>query len=627
MSRLRRVLVGLGIGAAMTVLLSGAQGPIPAQAAPKLTLAVFGDYGNCYYTCQNERAVADLVHSWSPDYLLTVGDNSYESGRDYEVQADQALYLDDIRAGRFYQATGNHDWGNTCNPGMIAPSTTLFGRPPHYTAHLGSGLLDLFALDMNCGDPDGDSANSKQAQQYRADVAASQAVWKITSDHQPFYSSGHWGTQTYTHWGILPAIDLFLSGHDHDMEHLLVGDQNFVVTGAGGKNHTLVCRPTCIAGSVFHDDTTYGANRLTITPTSLTVDFVAVGGSVLHSFTLSKTPGTAPSAQPAGTEPGGNSHLPLRAAFYYPWYPEAWKQSHLNPYTKYQPSLGDYDSSSVSVLKQHIAEMQYGQIEAGIASWWGPGSPTDTRIPLLLSAARGTGFKWALYYEAEGQGDPPPTQIASDLAYISSRYANDPAYLRLDGKLVLFAYADARDRCGMVDRWKQAGALSKAYVVMKVFTGFKSCANQPAGWHQYAPAVAEHSVAGNSFSISPGFNKASESAPRLSRDLNRWYAEIQQMVASGAPFQLITTFNEWGEGTAVEPATDWAAGGQFGAYLQALHDNGPPQDDANTSRLSTGKVSIGSVVQAVLLLLLVAAPLLGAVSVIALYRRRRLARP
>ena len=29
------------------------------------------------------------------------------------------------------------------------------------------------------------------------------------------------------------------------------------------------------------------------------------------------------------------------------------------------------------------------------------------------------------------------------------------------------------------------------------------------------------------------------------------------MIGSNAPWQLITTFSEWGEGTSVEDATDW----------------------------------------------------------------------
>jgi hypothetical protein len=611
--------------AVLIVSVSSALTPVPsAAAATKLTIAVIGDYGYCYYTCQNEQAVADMIHGWSPDSIVTVGDNSYESGRDFEIQADQRPYLADVQAGRFYQITGNHDWGNTCNPSMIAPSTKFFGRPPHYAAHLGAGLIDLFALDMNCGDPDGDSANSAQAQQYRADVASSTATWKISADHQAFYSSGKWGTQTYTHWAILPQIDLFLSGHDHDMEHLVVGGQNFVVSGAGGKNHDKVCVNACIPGSLWHNDTAFGATRLTVTPNSLQVEFVALGGKVLYSFTLTKHGDQV--APPLPPPAGASAHLPLRAAFYYPWYPQAWSQQGVHPYSNYEPSLGYYDSGSQAVIKQQITAMQYGQIQAGIASWWGQGSPTDSRVKSLLAAAAGTAFLWTLYYEPEGQGDPSPAAIASDLAYIRARYANDPSYLHIDGRFVLFVYSDAKDGCATVDRWSQARAQG-AYVVMRVFPGYRKCSSQPDGWHQYAPANPTDDVPGQSFSISPGFAKAGES-PRLGRDLTRWYADIQMMVASGEPWQLVTTFNEWGEGTAVEDAKSWSSGGPYGAYLQALHD-GKAQDDIEPSTLVTQVAIVARLLNQSLIVIALVVPacliaLLAAGNLLVARRRRRL---
>ncbi len=122
----------------------------------------------------------------------------------------------------------------------------------------------------------------------------------------------------------------------------------------------------------------------------------------------------------------------------------------------------------------------------------------------------------------------------------------------------------------MVDRWKQANTVN-AYLVLKVFLGYKTCANQPDGWHQYAPALAADSQPGYSYSISPGFWLRSESSPRLARDLARWNQNIRDMVASGAPWQLVTTFNEWGEGTAVESAFQWSSRSGFGEYLDVLH--------------------------------------------------------
>jgi hypothetical protein len=123
----------------------------------------------------------------------------------------------------------------------------------------------------------------------------------------------------------------------------------------------------------------------------------------------------------------------------------------------------------------------------------------------------------------------------------------------------------------MVDRWRQANTVN-AYIVLKVFPGYQACANQPDGWHQYAPAIAADSQGQYSYTISPGFWKVGEN-PRLSRNLVLWKQDISNMVASGANFQLITSFNEWGEGTVVESAVEWASPSGFGAYLDKLHNN------------------------------------------------------
>jgi hypothetical protein len=218
---------------------------------------------------------------------------------------------------------------------------------------------------------------------------------------------------------------------------------------------------------------------------------------------------------PSDTQPG----FPIRAAFYYPWFPEAWTQSGIYPFTKYTPSAGFYDSSSTAVIQQHIRSLEYGHVEAGIASWWGQGTHTDTRIPTLLSATRalGSDFRWALYYEPEGSSNPSAAAIEADLRYIRDRYGSDPAYLRVNGRFVVFVYADAQDACAMADRWKQANAAVDAYLVLKVFGGYRTCTSQPQGWHQYSPAVAADSQSGYSYSISPGFNKAGELAPRHDR--------------------------------------------------------------------------------------------------------------
>src|SRR5438552_3334398 len=167
--------------------------------------------------------------------------------------------------------------------------------------------------------------------------------------------------------------------------------------------------------------------------------------------------------------------FPIRGAFYYPWFPEGWNQQGMNPFTKYHPSLGYYDSSNTSVIANHIGAMQYGGMNMAISSWWGQGTPTDARVPALLNGAANTNFRFSLYYEQEGTSDPSVAQLTSDLTYMRDHYGSNTSYLRVNGRFVVFVYAGGNDVCGMADRWKQANTVG-AYVVLKVFPGYTGCA-------------------------------------------------------------------------------------------------------------------------------------------------------
>src|SRR5919109_1229910 len=99
-------------------------------------------------------------------------------------------------------------------------------------------------------------------------------------------------------------------------------------------------------------------------------------------------------------------------------------------------ALGFYGSGRSGVIDKQIQAMEYAKIDAGISSWWGQGTNTDTRFPYLLreTDALSSTLRWAPYYEQEGYGDPSAGEIENDLSYIKSHYASDPAYLRVDGR-------------------------------------------------------------------------------------------------------------------------------------------------------------------------------------------------
>lgn len=262
-----------------------------------------------------------------------------------------------------------------------------------------------------------------------------------------------------------------------------------------------------------------------------------------------------------------NSKIPVRAAFYYPWYPENFKA----PSGKYMPSAGYYNGDDRAVVARQIKDMQYGQLQAGIASWWGKGKREDNRLPLLMAEAAKLDFSWSIYYEAESLGDPSSAQISADLNYLR-RYADLPAWLHIGGRPAVFVYADGNDACGMVTRWANANKSAGYYVVLKVFGGYRDCAGQPQGWHQYAPGGHLDVQAGYSASVSPGFYRYDAASPMLPRDPARFRQDVATVAASRAPFQLVTTYNEWGEGTSVESTTDWPSASGHGVYVDILHD-------------------------------------------------------
>ena len=321
----------------------------------------------------------------------------------------------------------------------------------------------------------------------------------------------------------------------------------------------------------------------------------ALAGAAVAAAALigAVTPLVTPRAATAVTQPAATHAsvaLPARGAFSYPWYPEAWSQSGFDPATHYRPTPGYY--SSTAVMAEHVKALLYGHFAFDVSSWWGRASKEDARFGPLLAAAHGTALKVAPYYEAEGNatsttpGSPNPSaaQITADLDYLAAHYTADPSYLWIAGKPAVFVYGDGSDGCDMAARWARgnAAATERFYVVLKVFSGYGSCASQPDNWHQYGPAVAESAQGAHSFTISPGFWKFGESTPRLARSTSRWATDVTDMNCSSAALRLVTTFNEWGEGTAVESATAWATASGYGRYLDVLH-NRPGCPTAGTS--------------------------------------------
>jgi len=87
-----------------------------------IDFAVIGDYG---FDGPSELAVADMVKSWNPDFVVSVGDNNYDNGEAATIDANVGQYYQEFVGNytgaygpgsptdRFYPTPGNHDYLTT----------------------------------------------------------------------------------------------------------------------------------------------------------------------------------------------------------------------------------------------------------------------------------------------------------------------------------------------------------------------------------------------------------------------------------------------------------------------------------------------------------------------------------
>jgi calcineurin-like phosphoesterase family protein len=121
----RRFAAGAGVGHVVRLTrltpgkryaytVEGASGTLATgtfRAAPlgasRFTFAVVGDYGS---GTSDETAVASLIQSWHPDFVLTVGDNAYPMGSNDLLDPDIFRpYAAVMRESAWFPALGNHD--------------------------------------------------------------------------------------------------------------------------------------------------------------------------------------------------------------------------------------------------------------------------------------------------------------------------------------------------------------------------------------------------------------------------------------------------------------------------------------------------------------------------------------
>lgn len=262
-----------------------------SQVVMAQRFAAIGDYG---YASASEADVAQLVKSWNPDCVITLGDNNYDQGAASTIDANIGQYYHDFIApyrgrygsgaatNRFFPALGNHD----TYTGAGQPYLAYFSLPGNGRYYdFVRGQVHFFVLNSDPSEPDGTSSTSAQAQWLRAQLTAAKEPWKLVYFHHPPYSSGTHGSSPGMRWPFREwGASLVLAGHDHHYERLVVGGLTYCVNGLGGRSIYGLTNP--IEGSLVRYNAEYGAQRFDASADSLRLRFYTRTGQLIDSFTL-----------------------------------------------------------------------------------------------------------------------------------------------------------------------------------------------------------------------------------------------------------------------------------------------------------------------------------------------------
>lgn len=289
-------------------------------AAQVVRFVAIGDTGegneNQYMVGQ---AIAELCAQKGCDFGMLLGDNFYDSGvssvNDPQFQDKFELPYEDIDFP-IYIALGNHDYGgngigvdfDTKKAQYQVDYTKLsqIWKLPSKYYSFKLEHAEFWGLDTNqvMTDPlNGDSDTQKAW--LNNGVAASQATWKIAFGHHPYISNGdHGNAGSYENLEAIPLpfvtgesvkefmedavcgkIDIYLSGHDHNLQWLepKCGTE-FIVSGGGSKSEDLPGDNAAYFGLPLTEGFFWGELK----DDTFTGVFYDKTGKELYSKTLSK---------------------------------------------------------------------------------------------------------------------------------------------------------------------------------------------------------------------------------------------------------------------------------------------------------------------------------------------------
>ena len=282
---------------------------LTAKTSP-LAFVVVGDWGRDGASHQQDVAdqMGRTASATASRFTVTVGDNFYPAGVQTATDAKwltsfEHIYGAPALQGPWYGVLGNHDYrGNPEAQIAYAATGSRWRMPARYYTQSSvtpdGQEIDMFMIDTSpmvrryaAGSEDAvirDNVRSQdvpaQLRWLDAALAKSTAPWKIVFGHHPVFSGGSaHGSTPELIADVKPLLEshgvqMYVSGHDHDLQHLVVDGVTYVCTGAGSETRPV--KP--IAGSQFCSDRS-GFTAYRLAGDRLTVDFVDYTGAILHT--------------------------------------------------------------------------------------------------------------------------------------------------------------------------------------------------------------------------------------------------------------------------------------------------------------------------------------------------------
>jgi hypothetical protein len=278
--------------------------------------------------------------------------------------------------------------------------------------------------------------------------------------------------------------------------------------------------------------------------------------------------------------------------YYYAWYANPtydgqwlhWQDYGHHPpqdvSSAFYPKLEAYSSDDPWIIHQHMKWIAKAKINVVIYSWWGQNDPTNTTAEAVLDAA--ADYNLSVAFMIEPYFGRTTRSICDDIDYLQQRFGRHPAFFKLayqtaynSGKHpspVFFIYQPEYSRADLSSLADHARSSSGKPLILFQSTDanfmsrthadgiFAYEAVQPIMnfYDDITRAVREKHgffVA----CVSPGFNINKTTGTRSllfqsrrsGRSYDQWW---EKAISADSEFVAIISFNEWHEGTQIEPA-------------------------------------------------------------------------